>query len=101
MPSECERTRLIGEIAHLLAVERMPEDTRTAALTLIGWLARRMPGECAHALGVEEAISRRGGDRALTAALAMNGNPPAASAPSSERPVSGRVVSDRPRRRAV
>jgi hypothetical protein len=55
MPSECERTRLIGEIATLLAVERMPDDTRTAALTLIGWLARRMPGECAHALGVDEA----------------------------------------------
>ena len=28
-----------GEIARLLAVERMPDDTRTAALTLIGWLA--------------------------------------------------------------
>lgn len=82
MPSECERTRLIGEIARLLAVERMPDDTRTAALTLIGWLARRMPGECAHALGVEEA------EQAVT----------------SERPaaLSGRSgsVSDR-RRRAV
>ncbi len=55
MPSECDRTRLIGEIADLLAAERMPEETRCAALTLIGWLARRMPGECAHALGVEEA----------------------------------------------
>ena len=42
MPKECERTRLIGEIARLLAVERMPDDTRSAALTLIGWLARRM-----------------------------------------------------------
>lgn len=58
MPKECERTRLIGEIASLLAVERMPDDTRCAALTLIGWLARRMPGECAHALGVEEARTR-------------------------------------------
>lgn len=58
MPKECERTRLIGEIASLLAAERMPDDARTAALTLIGWLARRMPGECAHALGVEEARDR-------------------------------------------
>jgi hypothetical protein len=33
----------------------MPETTRTAGLTLIGWLARRMPGEAPHALGVAEA----------------------------------------------
>jgi hypothetical protein len=33
----------------------MPETTRTAGLTLIGWLARRMPGEQPHALGVPEA----------------------------------------------
>lgn len=59
MASECERTRLIGEIARLLGREAMPEDARTAALTLIGWLARRMPGECAHALGVEEAKARQ------------------------------------------
>jgi hypothetical protein len=33
----------------------VPKETRTACLTLIGWLARRRPGEDAHALGVEEA----------------------------------------------
>jgi hypothetical protein len=33
---------------------------RNAGLTLIGWLARRMPGEPAHALGVAEA--RDGGE---------------------------------------
>jgi hypothetical protein len=33
----------------------MPETTRTAGLTLIGWLARRMPGEAPHAIGVAEA----------------------------------------------
>ncbi len=86
MPEECERTRLIGEIARLLAVERMPEDTRTAALTLIGWLARRMPGECAHALGVEEARKR-----------AATGDGEAAP---SQRPASDRVMAER-RRRAV
>ena len=59
MASECERTRLIGEIARLMGHESMPEDARTAALVLIGWLARRMPGECAHALGVEEAKQRQ------------------------------------------
>lgn len=63
MASECERTRLIGEIARLMGHESMPEDARTAALTLIGWLARRMPGECAHALGVEEARLRQPGAR--------------------------------------
>ena len=33
----------------------MPECTRTAGLTLIGYLARRMPGEAAHDVGVLEA----------------------------------------------
>jgi hypothetical protein len=55
IPDECERTRLIGEISKLLREPLMPESTRTAGLTLIGWLARRMPGESAHALGVREA----------------------------------------------
>jgi hypothetical protein len=55
IPNECERTRLIGEISKLLREPLMPESTRTAGLTLIGWLARRMPGETAHALGVAEA----------------------------------------------
>ncbi|MBL8609387.1 MAG: hypothetical protein JNL38_18800 [Myxococcales bacterium] len=55
VPGECERTRLIGEISRLLREPMMPESTRTAGLTLIGWLARRMPGEAPHALGVEEA----------------------------------------------
>ncbi|MGH7286191.1 MAG: hypothetical protein ACRELY_32125 [Polyangiaceae bacterium] len=39
----------------LLRETHLPESTRTAGLTLIGWLARRMPGECAHAIGVREA----------------------------------------------
>ena len=59
--SECpceesaERTRLIGEITRLLTEPEMPAHTRDAGLTLIGWLARRMPGEPAHAIGVKEA----------------------------------------------
>ncbi len=60
IPNECERTRLIGEISKLLREPLMPESTRTAGLTLIGWLARRMPGETAHALGVAEARVRAG-----------------------------------------
>jgi len=52
---ENERTRLISDITRLIREPCTPETTRTAALSLIGWLARRMPGEQAHALGVDEA----------------------------------------------
>lgn len=55
IPDEGERARLIGDITRLIREPQMPETTRTAGLTLIGWLARRMPGESAHALGVDEA----------------------------------------------
>jgi len=52
---EADRTRLIGEISRVIREPATPESTRCAGLTLIGWLARRMPGEKAHALGVDEA----------------------------------------------
>jgi hypothetical protein len=55
LPDECQRARLISDITRLLREAQMPETTRTAGLTLIGWLARRMPGEAAHAIGVSEA----------------------------------------------
>ncbi len=55
MPDEGERARLISEITRLLREPQMPETTRTAGLTFIGWLARRMPGEAPHAIGVAEA----------------------------------------------
>jgi glucose-6-phosphate dehydrogenase assembly protein OpcA len=45
MTAEEERTRLIGEIARVLQAGPVPDDARAAALTFIGWLARRMPGE--------------------------------------------------------
>ena len=54
MLAEEHRTRLIGEIAKVLRDECVPAEARAAGLVLIGWLARRMPGERAHALGVEE-----------------------------------------------
>lgn len=54
-PDECERARLIGAISRLVREPLVPESTRTAGLTLIGWLARRMPGETPHTLGVAEA----------------------------------------------
>lgn len=55
VPDECERARLISDITRLIREPGMCETTRTAGLTLIGWLARRMPGEPAHAIGVSEA----------------------------------------------
>jgi glucose-6-phosphate dehydrogenase assembly protein OpcA len=45
MTAEEERTRLIGEIVRVLRDGPVPEEARAAALTFIGWLARRMPGE--------------------------------------------------------
>jgi hypothetical protein len=62
---ESDRAKLINEISVLIREPLMPESTRTAGLTLIGWLARRMPGECAHALGVAEA---RASERMMKAA---------------------------------
>ncbi len=55
MPDEWERARLISDISRVLNDPAMPGDTRKACLTLVGWLARRRPGEQAHALGIEEA----------------------------------------------
>ncbi len=52
---EMERARLIGDITRLLREPSLPENTRVAGLTLIGWLARRRPHESPHALGIEEA----------------------------------------------
>jgi hypothetical protein len=52
---EAERTRLIGDIMRLIREPAMPEATRHAGMTLIGWLARRRPDENPHALGIDEA----------------------------------------------
>jgi hypothetical protein len=65
IPDEGERARLICDITRLIREPHMPETTRCAGLTLIGWLARRMPGEAAHAIGVSEA---RQSERRLRAA---------------------------------
>ena len=40
---ESARTRLIGQIATLIRRDDTPQHAREAGLTLIGWLARRMP----------------------------------------------------------
>jgi hypothetical protein len=41
--SQTTRTRLIGEIATVIRSHTTPQEAKQAGLTLIGWLARRMP----------------------------------------------------------
>ena len=65
---ESERTRLIADITRLLREPALPEHARTAGMTLIGWLARRMPHEAPHAIGIEEA---RESERRIRAARKM------------------------------
>jgi hypothetical protein len=50
-----DRARLISDITKLVRDSPMPESTRLAGLTLIGWLARRHAEEAPHAIGIEEA----------------------------------------------
>ena len=58
MRHECDRTRLIAELAGLLRDCELPDEARSAGLTLIGWLARRMPGEGPSTVGVVEVSER-------------------------------------------
>jgi hypothetical protein len=64
---ETERTRLIADIMRLMREPAMPENARTAGMTLIGWLARRRPEESPHAIGIDEA---RESERRIRAARA-------------------------------
>ena len=57
--SETHRVRLIADISKLLHDPCVPDQAKAAGLTLIGWLARRQPGEDAHGYGVAEATSQR------------------------------------------
>jgi hypothetical protein len=52
---ETERTRMIADIMRLLGEPCLPDATRHAGLTLVGWLARRRAEEAPHGLGIEEA----------------------------------------------
>jgi hypothetical protein len=60
---EGARTRLISDISSLLHEPTIPESARSAGLELIGFLARRMPGEAPHALGVQEALEAKRSSR--------------------------------------
>ena len=52
---EPERRRLMADLMRLLSDSPIPEATRVAGLTLIGWLARRRVDEAPHAVGIPEA----------------------------------------------
>jgi len=57
--AERERVRLIGDVSKLLHDPCVPETVKAAGLELIGWLARRQPGEDAHGYGVNEAATQK------------------------------------------
>ncbi len=50
-----DRSHFIGRLACLMTEPGCPTEAREAAMTLIGWLARRMPGEAPHAVGATRA----------------------------------------------
>ncbi len=76
MRSECDRTRLIEELASLLRDCELPDEARHAGLTLIGWLARRMPGEGPSLVGVEQASRQRGHSAGCVGAAGAHANTP-------------------------
>jgi hypothetical protein len=55
MLSEQERTSLITRIVQAIRGQEVPCDVQSAALTLVGWLARRHGAEAACTIGVVEA----------------------------------------------
>ena len=64
-----ERARLIADLANLIREPSVPEPTRLAGLTLIGWLARRPREESPHAIGITEA---RASERRIRAGRAKS-----------------------------
>ena len=87
MRHECDRTRLIAELASLLRDCELPDDARCAGLTLIGWLARRMPGEGPSTVGVVE-VSERATELTVTVRASLCGGAPLASpdVPGTKKP---------------
>jgi len=79
MTAEEDRTRLIGEIARVLRDGSVPDDARAGALTFIGWLARRMPGEAVSTAGVSEMV-HRSADSAKRAVLGGKVSAPTSAA---------------------
>ncbi len=115
MLAEEHRTRLIGEIVKVLREECVPDEARAAGLILVGWLARRMPGEQPHALGVEEirvacsvgvegyatTASRDEGGRAPRHPTSGNGSRATSGLRPTQRNVGASHPSASPRQRAA
>lgn len=59
----CERVRLITALSRLVGEQDVPDAMRTAGLALIGYLARRFPGEAAHHVGVPDSSKCATADR--------------------------------------
>ncbi|MCL2822639.1 MAG: hypothetical protein FWD57_01485 [Polyangiaceae bacterium] len=53
---ENKRTALIADVVYAISVHDTPPQVHQAALTLVGWLARRRPSEYPCRTGVAEAI---------------------------------------------
>jgi hypothetical protein len=64
---ERQRKDLISAIVNVVRSEPIPGEVRAAALTLVGWLARRARGERPCTCGIDEARRHltplRGGQR--------------------------------------
>lgn len=82
MRPECDRTRLIAELASLLRECELPTEARSAGLTLIGFLARQMPGEAPSDYGVEEVTACKA---RLMAQITISASHEAAPAPASTK----------------
>lgn len=86
MRPECDRTRLIAELASLLRECELPNDARSAGLTLIGFLARQMPGEAPSDAGVEEVTACKMRMMTMTAQYAVTVATETATPASSKKP---------------
>ncbi len=85
MRPECDRTRLIAELASLLRECELPTEARTAGLTLIGFLARQMPGEAPSDYGVEEVRACKARMMALGGQISISVSEQKTAAPASSK----------------
>lgn len=85
MRPECDRTRLIAELASLLRECELPNEARTAGLTLIGFLARQMPGEAPSDYGVEEVRACKARMFGAGAQIAISVSEQTIAAPASSK----------------
>jgi hypothetical protein len=86
MRPECDRTRLIAELASLLRECELPHEARSAGLTLIGFLARQMPGEAPSDAGVEEVTACKMRMMAVSAEYTVAVQAESSSPASSKKP---------------